>query len=125
VPIVTIELVEDSGSAAPGPGQLQMLCDDLGTLFASKSAGTWVKLRSLSSAGYAENAVSPAALPRPVFVEVIKAEVPAASELADEARAVCRLVADALNRPVENVHVIYAPAARGRIAFGGELLPDE
>ena len=38
-------------------------------------------------------------------------------EMAEIAEAVAR----SLERPVENMHVVYAPGASGRIGFGGVL----
>ena len=41
---------------------------------------------------------------------------------AAEARRVAAVVAAALQRPADNVHVLYLPAATERMAFGGELI---
>lgn len=126
MPIVTIELVTDEGSktgtALPSAEKIREITDGLGALFDSRPSGTWVKFREQLREHYAENNVELTADVRPVVVEILKAELPDSTSLASEARAVCLLVAQVLQRPPENVHVIYQPAARGRIAFGGELV---
>jgi hypothetical protein len=50
---------------------------------------------------------------------VVKAEPPQGDALREEASALARVVADASGRPSENVHVIYEPAGRDRVVFGG------
>lgn len=43
--------------------------------------------------------------------------------LRDEVAALTRVVAASCDRPTDNVHVLYgAPAAAGRLAFGGSLV---
>ena len=59
---------------------------------------------------------------RPVFVALLKARLEPQKALLKEARAMARAIAKACARPVENVHIFYAPPAMGRAAFGGELL---
>ena len=126
MPIVTIETLSDlPGSpddALPIPEVLQQLTNELGRLFGSEPGGTWVRARQQQRAYYAENGTVVGADVRPVLVEVLKADPGDEEALAAEARAVCQLVATALARPVENVHLIYQPAGRGRVAFGGILV---
>ncbi len=38
-----------------------------------------------------------------------------------EVRRLTDAIAAACGRPAENVHLVYAPAGRGRVAFGGRL----
>ena len=59
---------------------------------------------------------------RPVIVEVLKSELESGKTLAVEAATICAVVSRILGRRTENVHVIYEPAARGRVAFGGQLV---
>jgi phenylpyruvate tautomerase PptA (4-oxalocrotonate tautomerase family) len=126
MPIVTIELMSDEGSAVgaalPSAGTIREITDALGAIFDSRPSGTWVKFREQSREHYAENNAELTADVRPVVVEILKADLPDPASLTTEARAICLLVAKALTRPPENVHVVYQPAARGRIAFGGELV---
>lgn len=59
---------------------------------------------------------------RPVFVTVTTRRVRESVGLAVEARSIARTVATLTGRPEENVHIIYAPDAAGRVAFGGTLI---
>ncbi len=126
MPIVTIETLSDSDysedDAMPTPRQLQSLADALGELFGSQPSGTWVKARQQQRAYYAENRIEVSPDLRPVIVEVLKSEPDSGKNLAIEAAAVCAVVAQVLGRRTENVHVIYQPDARGRVAFGGQLV---
>lgn len=126
MPIVTIETLSDAprseDDAMPTPNQLQSLADALGELFGSLPSGTWVRARQQQRAYYAENMIGLSPEMRPVIVEILKSELEAGKDLAIEAAAVCALVAQILGRKTENVHVIYEPAARGRVAFGGKLV---
>ena len=58
----------------------------------------------------------------PVFVTVTRRALPERAALGREAAALGQAVARAVGRPAERVHVEYAPAAGGRIAFGGTLV---
>ena len=121
MPIVTIEVLKTAGDPEIPPQTLQQLTDALGELFQSEAGGTWVKLRYLDSSNYAENQTTLPASTRPVMVEIIHSRLPAELELAVQAAAVCEVVAGHLNQPEQNVHILYQPNARGRIAFGGKL----
>jgi hypothetical protein len=76
----------------------------------------------LSQEHYAENGGGPDLALQPVFIHVLKAAIPAESELQAEAAALAAAVARACKRHLENVHILYDPPAAGRIAFGGRLL---
>ena len=126
MPIVTIETLSDAplsdGDALPTSDQLQSLADALGELFGSHPSGTWVRARQQQRAYYAENMIEISREMRPVIVEILKSQLGTEKERAIEAAAVCALVAQVLGRRTENVHVIYQPDARGRVAFGGKLV---
>ena len=126
MPIVTIETLSDDllseEDALPRPDQLQLLANALGELFGSQPSGTWVRARQQQRAYYAENMIEVSRDTRPVIVEILKSDLQAGKDLALEAAAICALVAQALERRTENVHVIYQSAARGRVAFGGKLV---
>ncbi|NNE07404.1 MAG: hypothetical protein HKN20_02455 [Gemmatimonadetes bacterium] len=118
MPIIEVEIVVDSSEteiAIP----VQKLADALGGVLETKPGGTWVKVRTLAAGDYAENGASDP--PRPVFVRVLKAGAGSADDRRREAPLLARAVADIVDRPAENVHILYEPPARGRIAFGGEL----
>ncbi|MEJ2090040.1 MAG: hypothetical protein P8Y69_16540 [Gammaproteobacteria bacterium] len=126
MPIVTIETLSDDlyseEDALPTQDQLQSLADALGSLFGSQPSGTWVRARQQQRAHYAENLIEITRDMRPVIVEILKSDLGSEKARAIEAAAVCALVAQTLGRRTENVHVIYQPAARGRVAFGGKLV---
>ncbi len=123
MPIIDVELVTiaDEPNAA-SKEQLQILADELGDLFDSGPAGTWIRLRSIDQAEYAENRTPPGTSVRPTFVNVLHAVLPEAGALRTEMAGIAEIVARTLGRPRDNVHVLYAPGAKGRIGFGGELL---
>lgn len=120
MPILEIDLVGEVGTA-DAAGLAQRLADAAGAVFGSAPQSTWVKIRILGPADYAENggAASPQ---RPVFVKVLKRSTSEGTEMADEVRRLTAAVAEVCSRPSESVHVCYEPPAQGRQAFGGELV---
>ena len=118
MPILDVELV---GEAPRDRAALaRRIADAAGGVFQTAPARTWVKLRCLDA--YAENGGDLPEDVQPVFVSVLLARPPAGSERARQADALAQAVAAACARPAANVHVLYEPAAAGRIAFGGRLL---
>ena len=99
----------------------QALADALAAIFGSKPRGTWVTLRAVPATHYAENG---GLLPgdAPVFARILQRDPPQGDALRAEIRAVTATIAKLLARPERNVHVIYEPSARGRVAFGGTLV---
>jgi enamine deaminase RidA (YjgF/YER057c/UK114 family) len=97
----------------------QTLADRTGRVLGSEPGRTWVRLSIIDEANYAENLTSGGVLP--VFVRVLLRDPP--DDRAEVARALAVEIAQALARPLANVHVVFEPAAAGRIAFGGELVP--
>lgn len=119
MPILNIDLVGDG--APPPEGLARQLADAAGHVLGSEPNATWVRLRSLSPAEYAENGDAyPDA--HPVLVTIIKGDLAPPDELAIEAAALATAIADVTGRATEHVHIIYEPPGRGRVAFGGELL---
>ena len=121
MPIVDIELVcaSDRQFAAVSA---QAIADAIGGLFGAPPGRTWVRLRRLDAACYAENQATLDPGQLPVFATVLHAHPPEREALAAEALAVTEAIAREVGRPVERVHVQYAPAAAGRQAFGGRLV---
>lgn len=123
MPIVDVEVVTGAtDSEAISKEALQRLADQLGSLFGSELGGTWIRLRSIDQNAYAENRAAVGPGERPIFVNILRAEMPARAALRQEITKVAEIVARTLDRPRENVHVIYAPGASGRIGFGGVLV---
>lgn len=122
MPIVTIQCVEIGSTEEVSKATLQKLADQLGDIFKSDPASTWVKISGLDGSCYAENRTSLDPAVQPTFVEVLKRTLQSEEILADEAAEISRCVSVTLGRPRENVHVIYLPEGSGRVAFGGVLL---
>jgi phenylpyruvate tautomerase PptA (4-oxalocrotonate tautomerase family) len=119
MPIVDVQLVAEVADLPAGLAS--RLAESLAGVFSSPAGRVWVRLSILPSANYAENgADGPAALP--VFVRVLHADLPPDEELSTQAQAIANAVAERVARPPHCVHVEYAPAGRGRVAFGGRLL---
>ena len=121
MPIVDIEVVTNASESVTSKEQLQSLADELGDLFDSEPGGTWIRLRALDRGDYAENRTQIDGSVRPTFVSVLRYELPDAVELRREMAGIAEAVARILDRPRENVHVLYSPGAKGRIGFGGKL----
>lgn len=118
MPIIDIELV--SATRAPAaPGVAQVLADALGDAFEVEAGKVWVRMRALPAANYAENRTN--AL-EPAFVTILASEPPTGEALRRRVAQVTEIVARHTHRPPELVHVLFEPAARGRIAFGGRLV---
>lgn len=122
MPILDVEIVVPPGEVLD-PGLARVLADRAGEVLGMPSGRTWVRLRTLPRDRYAENGGGPPAGVCPVFVTVLKARFPTPEELPDEVSRLTTAVAKACQRPGANVHVLYLPEARGRIAFGGNLVP--
>ncbi len=123
MPIVDIEVViGEAASPVPDKARLQILTDELGDVFDSEPAATWVRVRSLDETAYAENRTGSTQAVLPVFVNVLKARLPDAATIRREMAEIAEAVARTVERPRENVHVVYALGARGRIGFGGVLM---
>ena len=121
MPIVDIELVAVSESEL-SETSASSLADSLGKVFGSQPGRTWVRVRFLSSAAYAENECNASNDELPVFVTVLHAHLPEGDALTTEVQALTVTLASCLGRDPERVHVQYAPAAAGRQAFGGKMV---
>ena len=121
MPIVDIEIVGDvTGSHAADCAQA--LADEAARVFGSPPASTWVRVHSLARDSYAENGVAVPPTDMPVFVTVLKRQVPERAELMREITTLTQGIARIVGRSPGRVHVEYAAAAAGRMAFGGTLV---
>lgn len=121
MPIVDVELVA-APNGALAAGLAQSLADAVGRTFKSPPGQTWVRVHILARERYAENDSSVELAELPVFVTVLKRAPPVKAELADEISALTSAIAQVLGRAMSCVHVEYAPAAVGRLSFGGTLI---
>ena len=118
MPILDVEIVTHE---SPGPALAGALADMAGAVFGGPPGTTWVRVRMLSPSCYAENGTPEPAGHGAVFVTVLKASPPEGAALEAEIKALTEGVAAVCSRAPENVHILYEPAAQGRIAFGGKL----
>ncbi|MDG0857097.1 hypothetical protein [Roseateles puraquae] len=94
------------------------LADAIGDALQQPPGRVWVRLHQVH---HAENG-GPLAGAQPVFVTLLHARPPVGEALQAEIAAVTAAVAAATGRPRERVHLEYAPAGAGRMAFGGRLV---
>jgi phenylpyruvate tautomerase PptA (4-oxalocrotonate tautomerase family) len=120
MPIIDIEVVARRGEVLPET-LARELADHLGAAFDATPGKVWVRLRTLDGAQYAENDMGDNR-PFPVFVTYTASQIPEGEQLAGRIAKITETVARLTERPPGNVHVLIAPAARGRIAFGGRLV---
>ena len=122
MPIVQLQLVIRDDSERVAHETLQLLADELGEYFQSGAAATWVKVDYIPFEQYAENRETLRDDARPTLVHVLKYKIPDQERLAQEAKELACIVANALLRPERHTHIIYEPDGKGRVAFGGLLL---
>ena len=121
MPIVSVELVTDPDRPL-AHGLAQSLADCVGGVLNSPPGQTWVRIRSLRRDEYAENNALVEAAELPIFVTLLKRHPPAGAELDSEVAALTHAIAQVIGRPHSCVHIEYAPAAVGRLSFGGKLV---
>ena len=121
MPIIDIEIVLKPNEPIPKE-IVPELADQLGEIFDSPKGGTWVKVNGLDDHQYHENGRKEEGV-YPIFVSVLKSRLPPAEDMQNEVKKITEAVAHICKRSSENVHVIYEPEGRGRIAFGGKLVP--
>lgn len=120
MPIVEIEIVLKPNEIIQGE-IVEELAEQLAEIFGSPKGTTWVKVRGLTYDHYAENGGTPDRM-FPVFVSILKSILPASEEMQKELEMITGAVAQIFGRPSGNVHIIYQPDGRGRVAFGGKLV---
>ena len=127
MPLLEIEIVGPPPAAEDpdiGRRRCRELADQAGALLGAGAQQTWVRLRWLPEAQYAESGGAPPG-PSPVFVTLLLRTWPEERVRSQQAAELSALIGAILARPPERVHVLYAPPGAGRVAFGGQLLPGE
>jgi phenylpyruvate tautomerase PptA (4-oxalocrotonate tautomerase family) len=122
MPIIDLTLVLAPGTAPPA-GLAQRVADVAGDLLGAAAGHLWVRLDSWPTERYAENHAVLAADELPAFVRILHARPPTGAALDHEVQVLTRALAECLARPPTAVHLEYAPAGAGRMAFGGRLVP--
>lgn len=121
MPILNVEIVINPDEHIR-PELAAEIADQAGKIFGSPPGNTWVKVHLIPGENYAENIAASDGI-FPVFVWILKARLPSADLLQVEVTQLTSVIAQACNRPQENVHIIYLPEGAGRVAFGGKVLP--
>ena len=119
MPLIEVEVVADDELS---PTLAPRLAEAAGRALEAPAGQTWVRLRRLTTAHYAESGGGPPSGVRPVFVQVLQARLPDEAALARQAAALGAAIAEVCGRPADHVHVVFSPAGEGRVAFGGRLL---
>ena len=122
MPLIEVEVVADDELS---PTLAPRLAEAAGGALDVPAGQTWVRLRRLTTASYAESGGGPPCGVWPVFVHVLQARLPDEAALARQAAALSAVIAEVCGRPADHVHVVFSPAGVGRIAFGGRLLRED
>lgn len=121
MPLLEIEHV---GPLSRHEGAARRLAVQLGRVLGAAPGTTWVRLRAVDPADYAEDGPGEDAARserRPVLAHLLRFELPGPEARPALARALAEAIGEELDRPAENVHVVLEPMAAGRVAFGGVL----
>ena len=121
MPIVEVAIVVSTATLLR-EGLAQELADACADVMNLPAGRLWLRLMPVSSAHYAENDSELTEDEFPVFVTVLHAAGPPGSTQNAEVAALSAAVAKVTDRPVDRVHIEYAPPGRGRMAFGGKLV---
>ena len=116
MPVVDVEIVGSCELA----GLSEVLAVQIGSALGSAEGGTWVKVRLLPQDQYAENRSD--AAPQPVFISVLQHARLWGASLATAVENITQIVAEATDRPAENVHLVFSESAAGWASFGGKLV---
>lgn len=101
------------------PELARTLADLIGDVLLAPMGSTWIRLRTLPRASYAESGGAVPPDVQPVFVVITASRQPVQQRAAQIFNDIASTVAGATGHPKENVHVLFEPDAAGRIAFGG------
>jgi phenylpyruvate tautomerase PptA (4-oxalocrotonate tautomerase family) len=121
MPIIEVLLVIGADEQYSS-GLAQRLANTIGSAMDASPGNVWVRLETLPSVNYAENASTLSQDELPVFVSVLHATPPSGIELKTEVAKITNAVAQATERHSERVHIEYAPPGAGRVSFGGRLV---
>ena len=122
MPIIDVCLVADEIGAIPALAT-QRIADQLGSALGLSPGHLWVRLQIIPAMHYAENGAKLESGELPAFVRVLHSRPPTGHELVREAVLISTAVGSTIGRDPARIHVEYAPAGEGRMAFGGRLVP--
>jgi hypothetical protein len=118
MPLVDVSVVDLESVLQDAGADAQQLADALGD-----ALRVWLRLHDLPAARYAENRAAREDA-GPAFVGLLHAQPPTGPDREAEVARVTGVVARVLALDAARVHLEYAPAGAGRVAFGGLLVPE-
>ena len=101
---------------------VQRLADAAGKVFDTPPGKTWVRINPVPRHYWAQNKTVLDSYVGPVVVSVLKRVMPQEEFIEVEARNLTRAIAGILDRPDEDVHIMYEADAVGRVVYGGKMV---
>ena len=120
MPILDVAIVESPGSSRQ-PDLARRIADAAAEALGAAPQSVWVRVSTIAPTDYAENGGTPADA-APVFVTILGKSPPQGASLAAEVAALTTAIAHACGRTPKDVHLIYEPPGRDRVAFGGRIV---
>lgn len=120
MPILKVEIVETPGWSRP-LGLARSIADTVAEALGATPQSVWVRVSMIAADHYAENGGAPADA-SPVFVTIVEKEPPRGTALAAEVAMLTKAIASACARTEGDIHLVYEPPGRARVAFGGRLV---
>ncbi len=120
MPLLKVEIVESPEWSRPSD-LARRIADAVAEAVGAPPESVWVRLTTIAPGDYAENGGAPTDA-APVFVTILEKEPPHGSVIAAEVAALTNAIASACGRPEGDIHLVYEPPGRDRVAFGGRLV---
>lgn len=120
MPIVKLEIVKVSGWSRPRD-LARKVADAVAEVLHAAPQSVWVRISTVAAGDYSENLGVPVDA-GPIFVSILEAAPPEGEALILEVAALTGAIAEACRRKTDDIHIIYEPPGRGRVAFGGNLV---
>ncbi len=120
MPVLKVEIVETPGWSRPS-GLARRIADAVAEVLGATPQSVWVRLTTIAPDDYAENGGAPTDV-SPVFVTILEIVPPHGPPLAAQVAALTNAVASACGRAEADIHLVYEPPGRDRVAFGGRLV---
>lgn len=118
MPILNVSWIGDQ----PVPSHLaQRLADAAGGVLQTPPGRTWVMIRAVPSNFYAENHCPDVGAEGMLWISILLSEPPEGKALQPLVETLTAALAEASGVPSTRVHLLFEPAARARIAFGGTV----
>jgi phenylpyruvate tautomerase PptA (4-oxalocrotonate tautomerase family) len=120
MPLLKVEIVDTPGWVCPRE-LARRIADAAAEALGAMPQSVWVRLSVLPAEAYAENGGAPDDT-APVFVTILEKSPPEGEVLAAEVAALTNALAAACGRTPSDIHLVYEPPGRDRVAFGGRLV---